>query len=239
MEFSLLGAVFFAVIPLYITIYWEARRGNAAACSKSLWDIALTAGVVGLIAGRVAAMVGDGVNPLTHPADLLIVRGGVATGPAALAAILTAAWMGRDEVWPVLDGLSAAAVAGLSGWHAGCLARDACLGTPTDLPWAMAQSGSTVTRHPVELYAAVALALVAGAIALWKMRGRPSLGVPAGLAIASSGLVRLATEPFRPTLSSGPIGWYWLGLVVGLSVAGWRWNVARRSERHAPPATSQ
>lgn len=239
MEFSLLGAVFFAVIPLYTTIYWEARRGNAAACSKSLWDIALTAAVVGLIVGRVAAMIGDGVNPFTHPADLLIVRGGVATGPAALAAILAAAWMGRDELWPVLDGLSAAAVAGLSGWHAGCLARDACLGTPSDLPWAIAQSGSTVTRHPVELYAAVALALVAGVVAWWRMRGRPPLGVPAGLALAAAGLARLATEPFRPTLGTGPIRWYWLGLVAGLAIAAWRWNLARRSRPRAPQVTTQ
>ena len=231
MEFSLLGAVFFAVIPLYATIYWEARRGNAAACSKDLWDLALTAAVVGLVVGRVAAMVGDGVNPMTNLADLLIVRGGVATGPATVAAILTIAWMGRHELWAVLDGLSAAAVAGLSGWHAGCLARDACLGTPTGLPWGATLSGSSVTRHPVELYAAIALALVAGALALWKMRGRPIPGVPAGLALAAASLVRLATEPFRPTFSGGPIRWSWLGLIVGLSFSGWRWWSSQRDLR--------
>ena len=36
-------------------------------------------------------MIGDGVNPLTHPADIVIIRGGVATGPAALAALATVA----------------------------------------------------------------------------------------------------------------------------------------------------
>lgn len=221
MEFSLLGAVFFAVIPLYGTIYWEARRGNAAACSRNLWDVALTAAVVGLFVGRIAAMLSDGFNPISHPADVLIVRGGVATGPAAVAAILTAAWIGRRELWPVLDGLAAAGLSGLAGWHAGCLARDACLGTASDLPWAMAQSGSIVTRHPVEIYAAIGLALAAGAIAVWRMRGRPPTGVPAGLALVLAALTRLVTEPLRPTLSGGPVGWYWAGLLVGAALAAY------------------
>ena len=218
MEFSLLGAVVFAVVSLYVTLYWEARRGNAAASTRNLWDVALTAAVVGLFAGRIAAMVSDGVNPLSHPADVLIVRGGVSTGPATLAAVLTVAWIGRRELWPVMDGLAAASLAGLAGWHAGCLARDACLGTPSDLPWAMTQSNSLVTRHPVEIYAALGLALAAVALALWKMRDRPALGLPAGLALATASLVRLATEPLRPALGDGPVEWYWTGLLSGLVV---------------------
>jgi prolipoprotein diacylglyceryltransferase len=222
MEFTLLGAVFFAVVPLYVTIYWEARRGNAAACSRNLWDVALTAAIIGLFVGRVAAMVADGVNPLTHPADLIIVRGGVATGPATIGALAAAAWMGRKELWPVLDGLAAAGLAGLAGWHAGCLAREACLGTSSDLPWAWSQAGSTVTRHPVEIYAAIALATAAGAVALWRMRGRPRSGVPASLALAAAALVRLMTDPLRPTLGNGPVRWYWAGLLLGVVVMVYR-----------------
>ena len=229
MEFSLLGAVLFAVIPLYGMLYWEARRGNAASCTKDLWDLALAATVIGLLVGRLAAMVGDGVNPITHPADVLIVRGGVATGPAAISAVLAAAWIGRRELWSVLDGIAAASLAGLAGWHAGCLARNACLGTPSDLPWAMTQSGSTVTRHPVEIYAALALAAAASALALWRMRGRPPAGVPAALALTAASLVRLTTEPLRPNLAGGPVGWYWLGLAVGLFTAMYRYRTSRIS----------
>jgi prolipoprotein diacylglyceryltransferase len=236
MEFSLLGAVFVAVIPLYGLLYWEARRGNAAACTRDLWDLALASAVVGLFVGRLAAMVSDGVNPITHPADVLIVRGGVATGPAAVSAILAAAWMGRRELWPILDGMAAASLAGLAGWHAGCLARNACLGTPSDLPWAMAQSGSAVTRHPVEIYAALALAIAALAIAIWRMRGRPAAGVPAAAALAVAGLVRLATEPLRPNLGGGPVGWYWLGLAVGMIAAVYRYRIRRSPAASHPDA---
>lgn len=237
MEFTLLGAVFIAMVLLYVALYWEARRGNVAACAKNLWDVALTAALVGVFAGRVAAMIGDGINPLTHPADLMIIRGGVATGPAAVAALATVAWIGRDELWPVFDGLAAAALAGLGGWHAGCVVRDACLGTPSDLPWALAQEGSTVTRHPVELYAALLLLIGAALLAAWKMRGRPAPGIPAGVALTLAALTRIATEPMRPTLGGGPTAWYSVGFAVGLGVAIWSWN--RRCSTTALPAASR
>ncbi|MDJ0925161.1 MAG: prolipoprotein diacylglyceryl transferase [Acidimicrobiia bacterium] len=231
MEFTLLGAVLFAVVPLYAALYWEARRGNAAACTRDLWDVALTAAVVGLFIGRITAMIGDGVNPLTNPADIIIVRGGVATGPAVLGALATAAWVGRRELWPVLDGLAAAALAGLGGWHAGCMVRNACLGSASDLPWAIAQDGSSITRHPVEIYAALALFLAAGLLMVWRQRGRPAPGVVAGLGLAWAASVRLLTEPLRPTLSGGPVWWYVAGLAVGVLVTGWHgWRSPRQRQ---------
>ncbi|MDJ0664091.1 MAG: prolipoprotein diacylglyceryl transferase [Acidimicrobiia bacterium] len=216
MEFSLLGAVFVAVIPLYLVIYWEAKRGNAASCARSLWDVALAAMVAGIFVGRLAAMIGDGVNPLQNPADILIVRGGVATGPATIAALATVAWLGRTEVLAYADGLAAAALAGLGGWHAGCVVRESCLGTPSDLPWAVAQGGSSITRHPVEIYAAIALFIAAGALAFWRARGRPRPGVPAASALLIAAFVRLLTEPMRPSLGTGQRWWYAAGIAVAI-----------------------
>ncbi len=236
MEFTLLGSAAIAVACVYAVLWWEAKRGNVLECSRSLWDIALTAAVVGVFAGRIAAMIGDGVNPITNPADLLIVRAGVATGWASLAALATAAWLGRKELWPVLDGLAAASLAGLAGWHAGCLTRDACLGTPSDLPWAMTQPGSTVSRHPVELYAALALAVAAVALAAWRTRSLPPPGVPAAVALAVAGAIRMATEPLRPSLGPGPVGWYVAAIVAGVAILVWRvWRV--RASRPAPTPT--
>jgi hypothetical protein len=100
----------------------------------------------------------------------------------------------------------------LAGWHAGCLWRGACLGTVSDLPWAWSQTGSSVTRHPVEIYAALALAL--GAYLVSRLGWRPWVRAGAALALASG--IRLATEPLRPSITGGPIGWYVAGLVLGI-----------------------
>jgi prolipoprotein diacylglyceryltransferase len=237
MEFTLLGAVFVAVVPMYLVIYWEAKRGNAAGCTRNLWDVALTGAVVGLFFGRVAAMVGGGVNPLTNPADLLIVRGGVSTGPAALAAIATVAWLGRNELWPVLDGVAAAAVAGVAGWHAGCLVRSSCLGDPSTLPWAWAQDGSTITRHPVELYAALLLLTAAAGLVAARTRSLLPPAAAAALALTAAAAVRLVTEPLRPTLGTGPVAWYWLGLIAGLVLLGWSLRRGPAPSRRSTAAT--
>jgi prolipoprotein diacylglyceryltransferase len=221
MEFTLLGAMLLAMVPVYLVLYWEARRGNAASCTRDLWDIALSAAATGLLVGRLGAMVAGGVNPITHPADILIVRGGVGTGPAVIAAIATIAWLGRSQLWVIADGLSAAALAGLAGWHSGCLVRGTCLGTPSDLPWAVAQNGSPITRHPVEIYAALALIAGAALLAMLRARTRLAPGVAAGSALAWAAAVRLATEPLRPSLGPGPFGWYAVGIVVGVALTVW------------------
>lgn len=230
MEFTLLAAAAIAVAALYAVLWWEAKRGNAAGCTRNLWDVALAGVLAGVFVGRIAAMVGDGVNPIAHPGDILIVRGGVATGWATVGALVTAAWLGREELWPVLDGLAAGALAGLAGWHTGCVPREACLGTTTDLPWAMSQPGSTVGRHPVELYAAAALAAAAVALAWWRSRRSLPPAAAAGLALAVAAGIRLATEPFRPALGGGPVVWYVAGAVAGAAVASWATWRRRRHE---------
>ncbi|NIR61686.1 MAG: hypothetical protein GWO02_20450, partial [Gammaproteobacteria bacterium] len=116
------------------------------------------------------------------------------------------------------DGLAAASLAGLAGWHAGCLARDACLGAASDVPWAMTQPGSAIGRHPVEIYAAIALAAAAIALSWWRSARHATPGAAAGLALAAAGAVRLLTEPLRPSLTTGPVLWYGAAVVVGLVI---------------------
>ena len=222
MEFTLLFAAAIGVSGVYVFLRWEGKRGNAADCSRSLWDLALAAIISGIFVGRLAAMISDGVNPLTNPGDIIIVRAGVATGPAALAALAVLVALARTEIVVIADGLAAAALGGLAGWHAGCLARDACLGTPSDLPWALSLEGSDITRHPVEIYAAALFLIGAASLAWYKAFRRPVSLVPAGLALAVSGLIRLATEPMRPSLAGGPEVWYWAAAVAGVGLVGYR-----------------
>lgn len=216
MEFTLLGAAFVAVGAVYATLWWEAKRGNAADCTADLWDLAIAGIVTGLVVGRLAAMVRSGVNPLTSPGDMIIIRSGVDTGFAAIGAAAAIAWLGRRELSAVADGLAVSLLAGLAGWHGGCMIRETCLGTPTDLPWAMTLPGSTTGRHPVELYAAL-LFSVATLGLVWLRRRRMPPWSASSLALGSTGLIRLVTEPLRPSLDGGPIGWYVAAVVAGIA----------------------
>ena len=231
MEFTLLGAAAIAAAAAYGMLWWEAKRGNAARCAGNLWETALVSVVAGIFIGRLIAMLIDGVNPLAHPMDVMLVRSGVSTAGAALGTAVAFLGQSRKEPIAMADGISAAALAGLAGWSAGCLARGTCLGTASDLPWAMAQEGSTVTRHPVGIYAAVLLALAAIAIAWWKAYRRPAPGMPASVAVVAAAAVRLATEPLQPSLSGGPEWFYAAALIAGLVGVVWFGVVVpRRSE---------
>ncbi len=221
MEFTLLGAAAIAGGAAYGMLWWEAKRGNAARCAGNLWETALVSAVIGIFIGRIVTMLIDGVNPLAHPLDIMLVRSGVSTVGASLGAAVLFLWQSRKEPVAMADGISAAALAGLAGWAAGCLVRGTCLGTASDLPWALAQEGSTMTRHPVGIYAAVFLGVAAVALASWKAYRRPSAGVPASIAVTVAAAARLATEPFQPSLSGGPMWFYAGALVVGLAGTVW------------------
>lgn len=221
MEFALLGAALVAAAAAAGMLWLEAGRTNPAGPEVRLGDRALAATLAGVLAGRLAAMVAGGTNPLTHPADIVIVRAGVDTGAASLAALTVLALLSRRSLWAAADGLAPAALAGLAGWHLSGMFRSAWLGTPSDLPWAFAQSGSTVTRHPVEVYAA--LALLAGAVALhlWKRRP-PRPGIVAATALVVAAATRLGSEPLRIGLGSGPYGWYAAGVAAGAVLLLWQ-----------------
>lgn len=221
MEFTLLGAAAIAVGLMYATLWYEGGRTNAADCTRQVWEALIAAAVAGLVVGRLVAMIRGGVSPLTHPGDILIVRAGVDTIAAATAALATFGLVVRRDLWWMADAAAPAATAALAGWHAGCLVRNACLGTPSDLPFAVAQTGSTITRHPVEIYAALLLAVAAVLLILWK-RSRPRSGTVGLFALAVAAGVRMATEPMRPILGTSLLLWY--GTAAALAAAGAIWR---------------
>jgi len=210
MEFTLLGQAAVGVAGFWLMLRWEAMRGNAAGCALDLWDTGLTAGAVGLLAGRLFAMAQTGINPFTDPAQIILVRSGVSTVGASIAALLTFGFLARRSLLESADAIAPSVLAGLAGWHAGTLITGSWLGTVSELPWAQTASGSDITRHPIELYAAALFAVA-----------RPPLGVPAGLALAAAGAVRLTTEPMRISLSGGPLWLYAGALVAGLALVVW------------------
>jgi len=209
MEFTLLWAALTAVSFAWVgTRIWNERLPDRAT------DRMVGAAASGVFVGRLTAMLLQGTNPLTNPIDILFVRGGIHTGAATTAAIATYLWTAKWKV-AYMDATSPAALMGLAGWHAGCLWRDACLGSESSLPWAWAQDGSLITRHPVELYAGVAIV-----VAAWLVSRLPwRILCKAGVALSSAALIRLLTEPMRPSISGGPVVWYVGAIVIGLTAA--------------------
>lgn len=237
MEFTLLAAAALGSGSAWGMLWWEARHGNADRCAGNLWDTLLVSGMAGLVVGRLVAMILDGVSPIAHPADVILVRSGVSTVGATAGALVAFGWIARRQPVRTADAISAATLAALAGWHAGSLFREAYLGTPSGLPWALAQEGSAVTRHPVEIYAAIAYLVIAVALAAWKAYGRPPLGATASIAIMAAASVRLVTEPMRPSLTGGPMWFYALGIVAGASGLAWallRHRAGHRAAGHTP-----
>ncbi len=224
MEFTLLWAAVTGAAALWVgTKIWDTDAPD------DYFDRLLAGALVGLVVGRLAAMLAQGVNPVTNPLEFIVIRGGVSTPAAAAGSVGWLLWSSRHDI-AKLDALASAALLGLAGWHAGCLWRGACLGTASDLPWAWSSPTSDVTRHPVELYAA--LLLVVAAITVGGLGRRVLL--KSGAALALAGLARLATEPMRPSLTGGPVGWYVLAIVVGLGVVIWGGHIGRWVEKRAP-----
>jgi prolipoprotein diacylglyceryltransferase len=215
MEFTLLWAAVLAVGGMWVMIRVERRLGLLPEDRSDWFDLLLGAAMTGLVVGRLAAMALTGTNPFTHPADIILIRGGVNTGFASIAALSFLVWAVRRSIPTALDAVSPAALVGLAGWHGGCVFRGACLGTQSDLPWAFAEPGSELTRHPTEIYA-VLLFVVAALGVLWMLHRTIRAGVVASAALASAGLIRLITEPMRPSLDSGPVWWYVTALLVGV-----------------------
>jgi prolipoprotein diacylglyceryltransferase len=182
----------------------------------------------GLLIGRLMSMLSVGINPLTDPLQIILVRSGVSTVGATLGTLAAFTWMARKSLLDAGDGIAPAALAGLAGWAAGCVATGSCLGTESSLPWTTALPGSTITRHPVELYAAGAFLLAGVGLAMWKQYGRPPLGTVAGIALLAASLIRLATEPLRISLSGGPIYLYVAGALIGTALTIWSLTNSRR-----------
>lgn len=221
MEFSLLAAAAIAVAGFWLMLRWEAKRGNAAGCAVDLWDAGVTAAAAGVFLGRIAAMITADINPFIDPGQILLIRSGVSTVGATIGALVVFAVLARKDLVSAADAIAPSAVMALAGWHAGCVATNGCLGTESTLPWAFALDGSTVTRHPVELYTAMLLAIGAIALALWKQYGRPPAGAVVGIAMTIAGGARLITEPLRISLAGGPTWFYGIGMVIGIAITAW------------------
>lgn len=226
MEFTLLGAALTGALGVWLGLRLPGVRSRAEALDRP-WDVLVGAAAIGVFSGRLVAMITTGVSPLTNPFDVILVRGGVDTVAASIAALATLAWVFRDDL-VTLDIVAPAVLLGLAGWHAGCLWTGSCLGAATGGDWGFTRAESLVARHPTELYAAVALAV----LAYVSTRPRTPF-VATGFALAAAGAVRAATQPIRPSITGGPMWAYITAVALGATVA----IAARLWARRAPPVS--
>jgi prolipoprotein diacylglyceryltransferase len=225
MEFTLLWAALTAFAAALVTI-----RLTRPSIPDRPFDRLLGAAMVGIAVGRIAAMLIQGTNPITNPGELLVIRGGVDTVWASLAGAIALTWPLRRRP-QALDALAPAVLAALSGWHGGCLWRSTCLGTMSDLPWTWALPGSDITRHPVEIYAALLLLVGAAVIA----RIKEPVGAATATALVWASLTRFVTEPLRPSLGASLWWFYGLAGVIGLT---WVGSLFLRTRQVADKATA-
>ncbi|MEX1287267.1 MAG: prolipoprotein diacylglyceryl transferase family protein [Acidimicrobiia bacterium] len=216
MEFTLLGAAALGVGAMWAAVRLLDRDGSLSDVAPRPFDALLGAAIAGLVVGRLWAMVAQGTNPLTNLPDVILVRAGVDTVGASLAALATLTWTYRHHLPQALDAVTVPAIVGLAGWHAGCLVRGTCGGTTTDLPWAVIGPGG-VGRQPVEVYAALGLAVVAAVLWRWWRRGAAP-GAVASAGVFGAAFVRLATEPLRLHLGGGLAVPY--AVAAGLGLVG-------------------
>jgi len=233
MEFTLLFAALSGVATAWLAVKL-LDRSERQLIPDHTFELVLNAAVIGVVVGRLWAMIAAGTNPISHPGDFIVIRGGVDPLGASLGALGALIWTTRREGLTALDAIAPVALWGLAGWHAGCVITGSCLGAASSLPWALTEAGSDIGRHPVEVYAALLLA--AGALMLVRLPVlRP--GVAAALALLVAGAARLITEPLRLSLGGGRTGLYVIGVVVAgvAAVALARRDAARAIQNGSPP----
>lgn len=116
-------------------------------------------------------------------------------GALAVAFILVLVYTQRNQLalWNVLDALTPLFAVIASGLGLSHLAAGTAFGLPTDLPWGIDMWEAT--RHPTQIYDALASSLILGLI--WRSKPGPHPGVTFLMFAALTALSQLLLQAFR------------------------------------------
>ena len=163
------------------------------------------AGLVGVVGGLVGAKLLWTVEHATEaPAvQLLFSRGGLSWYGGLIGGVGLGLAYIVFKRWPVVPILAAATPALAFGHligRIGCFLVGDDYGTPSTLPWALpfpdGLPPTTVPVHPTQLYEAIGLGLLGGALIQWRRRGVPGATV-LGRYLVSAGALRFSVEFLR------------------------------------------
>lgn len=182
-------------------------RGNKSPMDANMMDdvlLVVTLGVV--VGGRLGhVLFYEPSYYLSHPVEILkIWQGGMAFHGGALG-VTIAMWL--FSIWrkismhSLADVVTAAVPIGLFFGRTANFINSEVVGTPSDVPWAMAFPGyGPEPRHPAMLYEAVLEGAVLFAILAWLIWKRGSLKMPGftvGMFLAGYGVFRMFCELFK------------------------------------------
>ena len=197
---------------------------------RNLLDSSIGPAILGLLAGRVVAMLLEDPRSLARPADILVLRGGVELWPAVsmgvVAGFLATRRDGRNE-WAALADSAPSALVAYASYEAACLARSGCFGPVSKI--GLIPPGLTSAMVPVGLVVAIAIVALAAAV-----RQRTLSDGFGGVALAIGGLalVRSLASIWLPKIGNGPTRQHVESVVVlvasaSLALARWvyrRWT---------------
>lgn len=203
-----------------VTAMWLAARWLVGRPSDAL-DRLLVPAMVGILAGRAAALVLDDPTSLRSLRAFLVIRGGVELWPGLAAAVAAAAIAARRAAEPVLDTLATLAPIALVGYatfEATCLMREGCYGPNTAL--GLRPDGLPEPMLPLGVIVGAVLVTVAVVLARGNLRpGLVVVGTVFALgatrSIAAVWLPRIGEELTRPHRESLAV----TGLAAALLIA--------------------
>lgn len=218
---------------------WRARQAWRGMAPNELEDL-LFYGVLGVIlGGRLGfCLFYQPEWYLAHPLDVFKVwQGGMSAHGGIVGSILVMvlyAWVRKKSFLTVADFVAPLVAPGLMFGRFGNFINGELWGrvASPDLPWAMifARSGTTLPRHPSQLYEALLEGLVLFVV-VWLYSAKPRrAGCVGALFCMGYGIVRFIVEYFREPDSYLGLGWLglsrgqWLSLpVLLLGLGVWVW----------------
>lgn len=233
----LLSIVVASALPWLITRVLPA--------SKERWrapgDPLITSGVIGLVGGRVFALLLDDPRSLGRLRDVMVIRGGVEFWAGLAIGALAFVFLTRREAVSVETRLSAAAplfLLGYAGYEAMCIARDGCFGPPAAV--GLVPVGFATRFFPIGW--GVALATACTGLVMLVRKPQPHhaylalLCLALARSIAGFHLPRLDDALTRPHLES--LGLVVLAAAILLGKGAWtRHTTLSRTIAERPGAT--
>lgn len=187
-----------------------------------LWDASLYGLFGGVLGGRLAFVLLNPKQYLTHPGEVFAVwQGGMTSFGGLIGGVGVGLFIAKKRGLNVLDVCDAAGPSLAIGWffgRIGCLLNGCCYGHVCTQPWAMEfhpKDGPITGRvHPTQLYDALGMALTFAFLTLVLEKRRAFRGQLLLVFLILFGVVRFVVEFWREQSGTESI-------IAGLSTGQW------------------